>query len=314
VNFTGGTIDVQAGALDFTGGGKLGEPSFISSNGGGTARLNGGTLTLNDTTTVSTLTFLSGTVTGVGQFNVTGGLTWTGGTFSDVGGGAGAPAVQVQSTGTLTLNSTQDRTLSNRALVNLGTVNWLNGGRLFVSGGGAVLNDAQFNVQADMQILPGGGAPSLTNQGTITKSGGTGQSLLGIPLTNTVSGTVVANTGVFAFGSVDNSGQLTPAVAPSASPVAVPVNGNFLQRATGSLTLDITGANCATFDQLQVSGTATLAGTLTVATGGGCTNLSQARYVLIAAPQGVVGRFTTTSVPSGYIVGYDQTDVFISVS
>jgi hypothetical protein len=135
-------------------------------------------------------------------------------------------------------------------------------------------------------------------------------SSIGIPLNN--GGAVTARLGVFAFATVANNGQLTPDAVPSQAPTLINVSGDYgqaqTQAGTGTLTLDITGANCTNFDQLNVSGTATLGGALTVSTVSPCATPTQGKYVIIKAGT-INGAFKTVTVPPGYTLVQTATEV-----
>jgi hypothetical protein len=206
------------------------------------------------------------------------------------------------------LSGTLDRLLSHRGITNVGTINWANGGRLF-SGNSTISNTGTFNFAADTQIIDnGGGVSSLVNQtgGVIQKTAGSGVSGIGIPLNN--SGSVVANSGAFTFGSVSNSGQLTPSAAPGQAPTVVTVSQTYTQSAGASLTLDISGSTCTNFDQLSVSGNATLDGTLTVTAVAPCATPAQARYVILKAAS-ISGAFKTVTLPAGYLLQQTATEI-----
>ncbi|HQU41211.1 MAG TPA: LamG domain-containing protein, partial [Pirellulales bacterium] len=122
----------------------------------------------------------------------------------------------------------------------------------------------------DVQVY-NGTALSLTQvqsiytagEGSFTQSGGT----------TTLSGTVAAGTGSGAVGIQGGSligtgtvqGNLTNAANVSVSPGALAVTGSYTQTAAGALNVTIDGTQAATspgYGQLQVTGAATLAGTL----------------------------------------------------
>src|SRR5207249_293784 len=66
-------------------------------------------------------------------------------------------------------------------------------------------------------------------------------------------------------GPVTGSGQISPG---GSGPGRFTVNGNFALTSGGSLAADLNGTTAATFyDQLRVSGTVTLGGTLTLSVG-----------------------------------------------
>ena len=98
-------------------------------------------------------------------------------------------------------------------------------------------------------------------------------------------------------GNVANSGTLSPGInSPGLATGVLGVNNNFVQTATGVLVIQL--ASPTSFDQLLVSGTATLAGTLQVDTLNGFNPLGLSFPVLIAngGITGTFGTFTGTAV------------------
>ena len=157
-----------------------------------------------------------------------------------------------------------------------------------------------FDFQVDSQIddYPGG-APVLNNEGTIRKSAGPGTYLVsGVELNNN-SGLVDAQSGTLRFddiytqtsgetrlaggatlrssktvdiqggtltgtGTVDGNVANAGTTSPGASPGTLTIDGDYTQTAGGNLAIEIAGNTAGTFDVLAVTGTASLAGTVTV--------------------------------------------------
>ncbi|HWE37858.1 MAG TPA: hypothetical protein VG406_14915 [Isosphaeraceae bacterium] len=138
----------------------------------------------------------------------------------------------------------------------------LNGGTLVV---GAVV--ASFVGPAPASL----GAEALFDQGsTLTSTGGT------------VTGVLLENAGL-----VEPMGTLA-------------VSGNYQQDATGVLSMTVGGTTPGTgYDQLTAGGTATLGGTLDVATTGGFVPSPGDAFVLVQSTGGDSGQFTTTSLDAG---------------
>jgi outer membrane autotransporter protein len=63
-------------------------------------------------------------------------------------------------------------------------------------------------------------------------------------------------------GNVSNAGQVNPGGVGAAG--LLTINGNYTQTSTGGLSIDLGGTQAGKYDQLVVTGTATLAGTLNV--------------------------------------------------
>jgi hypothetical protein len=128
------------------------------------------------------------------------------------------------------------------------------------------------------------GLSNATNSGTVTLAYGTS---LGAGSYSQTAGSIVLNGATINGGSLGinwgslsgsgtinasltNGGQLIPGGAGVAATLTV--NGNYTQTATGTLEIDIGGTTAGSqYDQLSVSGTATLGGTLNVATIGSFT-------------------------------------------
>lgn len=113
----------------------------------------------------------------------------------------------------------------------------------------------------------------------------------------------------------NNNGDLNP----GASPGILNLNSNFDQPASGSLTIELAGTTPgATHDQLAVTGTATLAGTLNITLLDGFQpTLGQSFTILTAAA--VSGQFTTVNIDAGgagthFTVAYDATTVRLTAS
>jgi len=166
-----------------------------------------------------------GTLKGPGDLTVTGRFTWTDGTLA--GGG------QVTALGGLNLDGPLAKVLSDATLNNGGYATWYGTGDLYVVSGG-VLNN-----------LPGATFGSPGNGNTIYLKEGI---LSGF-------GTVNAN--------IINGGQVSPGDAASTATLAI--NGFYTQTSTGTLIARIRGIIPGIeFDQVTVSGSAALDGTLNV--------------------------------------------------
>lgn len=118
------------------------------------------------------------------------------------------------------------------------------------------------------------------------------------------------------LGTVLNDGN----VAPGASAGALAVAGDYVQ-VSGTLTVEIGGTGAGThYDQLVVSNSAALAGTLDVSLIGGFVPVSGNSFTIIAAAGGVSGAFGTTNLPAvgtpglGWTVDYLASSVVLSVT
>jgi hypothetical protein len=232
----GGTT---AGFLSFSGDQVLG--------GGGTVVFGG-----SDS---NTLSIGSGTLTIGPKVTVQGGHGNLSGTFLNqgmIGAGAG---------GALNLNGTGWSNAGTLAALNGGTLNLAGSSSsagTFTVGAGSTLNfssgthtlTADSSVSGDGNVLFSGGTTFV--DGTLAATGG-----ISIQQSGTLSGTGTLT------GVVLNAGQINPGRIGSAG--ILTIIGNYTQTTTGVLTIEIGGLNPGDqFDQLSVSGLATLNGTLNV--------------------------------------------------
>jgi hypothetical protein len=281
---TAGTLQLSGGSL-LTGSGTL--PANLSND----ALVQPNTAT--DALVITGDYAQTGAVTGQGTLSVNGLLTWTGGTL----GGRGT----VNANGGLALSGAADKTLDGRTLNLAGTSTWSDAGNLVLANNALLTNRATgvFTIQND-QTLSGGG--SFNNLGTLAKSSGAaGTTTIGVAFSNT-GGTVDVQSGALSVagdytqsggatvvragatlaagglvnllggtlsgsgtvnGDVRNAGQVAPGTDGTAG--ALTINGNYTQTAAGVLTIAIGGRTAgAEYDQLVVSGSVSLDGTLTV--------------------------------------------------
>jgi uncharacterized repeat protein (TIGR01451 family) len=204
--------------------------------------------------------------------------------------------------------NTTNPTLDGRIISDNGTITYNSVSMpLFVNNGGGFTTSASGNflIQTNVAIQTTAGASTFVNQGTFSKVAGTGTTNLDFSFNNQgnvdlLSGTVDFKGGytqstapahtflgggnlTSSFGalninagllkgsgnigtSVNNSGTLDPGVGPTTG--IINVTGNYTQTAGGTLHIDLGGAAMGQFDQLNVTGTANLAGNLNVANAG----------------------------------------------
>jgi len=182
-------------------------------------------------------------------------------------------------------------------LRNTGLATLSNGGNLILDAHASFENAGQFDILADIDIQSVGAGTRITNTNTFAKSGGTGLAEVGPAFenrwivevdrgtlaflggftqtdggiildggdvqTNTPldlsRGMLVGNGSV--IGSVDSGGQ----VRPGRSVGALTITGDYTQHADGALIVELGGsAACGAHDVLQVSGAASLSGTLEI--------------------------------------------------
>jgi hypothetical protein len=244
-NNTGGTIDLQSGALALSGGGTDTGGVFNSATGtllsfSGTGRAMSGIFTGSGQGAVEINTGITVGSAGATVNFGSGLLQWRGG---DLNAMAGA----FSNVGTMTLVGTGNRKLFG-FLNNAGTIIHSSTGNLLLENDGSQigstltnLEGAIYDFQGDGNIINGSGdngSPHLVrNLGTIRKSAGIGTSQI-TPFTVVNDGTIDVGAGTVRLGGRSVSGT----------------NGTFL--ATIGAVLDLTGgASASYFGSFQGSGT-----------------------------------------------------------
>jgi hypothetical protein len=158
----------------------------------------GGTLTLNLTGTSSVeLTGPSGTggasIGGQGSTTNLGNFSWT----------QGAVAGNLRNeSNTFTISGLDSHYITGGQLTNAGTITHSDS-ELNINLSGAVVNEsgALYDITGDGDILAGAVTDTVTNAGTLRKSGGSGTSIINAPFTNT--GTLAVDSGKFLFAGLD---------------------------------------------------------------------------------------------------------------
>jgi hypothetical protein len=253
---------LDAGApISFTAG-----PLTISGTATFAADLNisqSGALTLDGTSSMTTLEFSAGTLGGSGALTISGLMTWSGGTLSGsatttANGGMALSGEPFQSTGTVN---------------NTGIATWT--GSAYLMENGAVFNNqsgATWNHEADTLIeFNGGNTPTFNNAGTFEKTMGTSSTGGGIysqVLFNN-TGSVAANSGILL---VNDNGTCSGTCGGSWSVAS----GDTLQLGsgtTGALSGAISGAGTVVF----TTGTVNYTGTYNV-TGGTQATIGTANF------------------------------------
>ncbi len=334
LNFNGGTHDVTlaggksisgAGTIGYTGGATTTIDGAGTYNVTGTSNVTGGTVNLNLASGAGNWTQSGGTLSGSGTVTVPSGksYTWSGGGMSGTGSTVIAAGAALTIGGGVGLS---------RAVTVNGTGNWT-AGRIDTSGAAAINNNGTFTTTTDNGIENFGGSQAFNNAGTFTKSTATGNSYSNIPFNNT--GTFNASSGNFAFaaftqtagtailnggsisttttlniqgGTLKGTGTITGnvsnggTVAPGLSPGILNVVGNYSQTAAGTLAIELSGTTVGTqYDQLNVTGTVALAGTLAVTPG--FTPAEGDTFTILAND--------ATDAISGFFTGLPETAVVI---
>jgi hypothetical protein len=181
-NLSGATL-VSGGAVDF--------PSDATLTSlGGALTISGGSIDLSsgESLSVSSLTMSGGTLTGDDTITVSTSLNWSGGTMSGFG------VTNLAATGTMAASGSGTPTLDTRTFNNAGTVNWNSTGYFYLT------NNAVFNNQSGANF-------NVQSAGTYAIYGSTGtfNNLSGATFTKSSSG----NTGIYNLTAFNNTGTLT---------------------------------------------------------------------------------------------------------
>ena len=281
---------------------------------------------------------IAGTVTGAPdgnvQFNGTtavlnaapGGTLNFGGTGFQWGGGILESADPLTNAGLIVIVGSLlgDPQIENgTTLINQGTVTWT-GDRLHVDGGSVIQNEGLIEVQADLSMDSDGGGV-FANTGTFRKSAGAG-SFVFLPNTtvdNLAGGVIDAAGGRIEFDgtSFNRDGATVQGIdrvdvlqgtftnegifAPGASPGILEYFGNYdMTAASTVLAVEFAGLTLETeYDQLDVSGTATLGGSLDDTLLDGFFPGVGNTFVILTADGGVTGAFTNTSTDDRVYIG-----------
>jgi hypothetical protein len=260
-------------------------------NGNGLFEIAGATVSIPDMVSVPNLELDSGVLTGAGALTITLSFTWNGGTMSGTG------STNLAAGSVFTISGAADKVLDGWTLNLSGTTTWSDSGNLVLADNAVINNGsgALFVIVNDQSIQ---GSGSFHNAGTLIKTTGTATTTFatGIAFSNN-GGTVSVQSGTLSFagdytqnsgatilaaeatlaaggtvnildgmlsgsgtivGNVVNSGQLNPVGI-------LTIHGNYTQTARGTLNIEIGGTTAGIdFDQLVVTGLATLDGTLNI--------------------------------------------------
>jgi uncharacterized repeat protein (TIGR01451 family) len=289
-----------------------------------------GGVTFNSASVIQTsaLEMRSGSIGGSAAIHITGGSSfdssWQAGTIS------GSGAFTIGSGALFDINaSSAPVALNGRTLTNSGTIRYTSAtNTLTFLNGASIANGGLFDIQSDTAIASGVGTNTVTNSGTFKKTVATGPTSFGPAFTNSntvslISGTIdftggftqTAGSTVLGGGAMGGSvalnggslsgngtitGNVTNAasVLPGASPGVISIIGNYTQTSTGGVSFDLSGTTPATqHDQLIVTGTAALGGTLNVVLFGGYVpNDGDVFDVLTFASK--TGDFATKNLPT----------------
>jgi RHS repeat-associated protein len=288
---------VLEGGITFRGPTVIAE-GFTSSNG--TLKVTAGSLTIGSgyTAKVTNLT-ASSTIGGAGTIEVSGSLTWTGGTMS----GTGSTVVSSGATGSISGGVTQ----TERTLVNNGTLTF-SANFITMRSGATLENAGTFNANSEgAGIGPEGTgtAPKIINTGTFQKTQGTGETKIETNFENRA--TLKTTTGTLGFlrststvtlvngsvleGGIAFRGQVVTAQGFTSSSGTLTVSAGSLS-IEGGYTAKISSLNLTSTGTLKGAGTAEVSASLTW-TGGTMSGIGST-VVSSAATGSISGGVTQT--------------------
>ncbi|MCB9337776.1 MAG: hypothetical protein H6577_06590 [Lewinellaceae bacterium] len=273
-------------------------------------------LNINTPQTFDSLAMSGGTITLNAALSIANGMTWSGGTISSTN------PTTIPVGGTLTMSGSP--ILSNTNLTLNGGGTWTNASCTLQNNASITIPTAKtltINNTTNRTLTNGsGGGGTLTNNGTLVKTGSAifsinspytaasgsftdiQQGTLDFNNTFDNSGTVKGN------GSIDLSGATVSSsgtFSPGASPGTLTIVGNYTNSVL-DIEIEESGGNVA-FDQLIVTGTATLGGTLNVTETG---NVVTGTWVILTAAN-ITGTFSTVNLPACYSIEYSGDSVIL---
>lgn len=233
-------------------------------------------------------------------------------------------------------------TISGKTIINPITVNWLSG-NITLADGAEFHNSGTFNAKNAASVpnttMTGGINERFVNTGNFIKDTAGTTTTMDIPFTNDGTVDVIAGSLIFQQG-MDNGenvvidlggGTLNPGetlnlesgdsligsgtlaatlvssgtVSPGDSPGNITVQGDYTQQSAGVLEIQLGGTTAGTeYDQLTVTGTATMAGTLNMSLIDGF--IPQVGDSFTVLPYGSrSGGFNALNLPDGYRWGID---------
>jgi len=155
----------------------------------------------------------------------------------------------------MVISGSGNKFLDARTLNLQSTATW-NGGGLGMQNGAIINNSGSFDMQGDLTLFLNGGAPSINNSGTFTKSSGTGTGTISVAFNNTGTFQIASGT-LNVPGGFTNQNLIAIGKAGRLN-----VQGAFSQNATATIRLDIAGTAAGTFGRVTATGAATINGTL----------------------------------------------------
>lgn len=301
----------------FTVAGLEGTTGILNLNGAGVT----GTLNTAGTSTYDGVIAGAGAWTkqGTGTFNLGGNNTFTGplningGILNANGGNAIADTVAVTVNTGATLGLGSSETIGSLA----GAGNVTLGGNT-LSAGGNNTSTTFSGVMSGTGAYTKNGTGTNTLTGVNTYTGTTTVNAGALVLNGSVVGDLIVNASGFLGGSGTIGGNLfnNGFINPGNSPGILNITGNFIQGAGGTLLMEVNGITPGQFDQLNITGTANLNGTLQLITTGVVTLEGGDSIPIILAAGGINGQFAnvlgTAALGADLIYTANQVTVAIS--
>jgi len=312
-----GSIDAQVGTLQLSGSNTFNAGTVFS--GAGSVVVNSAS-TFNGSFQATNLQLVTGaSVNLTGNNAVLGGqVGWSGGNLS--GGWTIASGATLTGLGS---SATANKAIGGAGtlLTNNGTVALNSATGISLRDGGAIVNNGLLDFQGNAGMSYGSGsAVSLTNNGRLQKSGGTGTTTIGgsagaftfvnhgvvdvqvgtLRLTDALTndGTLTGNATLQVSGGLTNRGSIAPG---SFGVGTLSLTGGTLTQEAGAVfAVDLT--SLVSHDLLNVTGTALLGGTLALHCLGACSYAVGDTFTILDASTALVGSFASVSL-SGFASG-----------
>src|SRR5580658_602797 len=252
-------------------------PSSAGLTNTGTIKVSAGDTMEIGTSAGGALTNFSGTTLTGGTYNVTGTLE-----FGASGTTIATNAANITLTGSGEMKDFGGNNILAGFNNNASTgVFKLATGAALTTTGGSFTNSGLFTVSAGTTFTVGGSSFNFTQAaGTTTVSGTLTSSTLG---TLDVNGGSLFGGGTLGYNVVDAGGVLSPGTS-VATTGKLTVADTYTEDSTGALDIQINGATAGTkYDQLKVTGTATLGGTLNISLASNFTPAMSATFTILTA-------------------------------
>ena len=291
-------------AVLVNGGGLAG--SFAASTGTGISFAANGSNSISTATIGSDLTFNGGAYAQVYGANSESGTIHMAGTANGIQLRDGNATLTIASGGKLQGYGAVFQTFGGATLANEGTIAADSVGKTLALNNSVIANAGEVAVSAAATLSVGG---SLTQTAGHTAVDGT----LSLAQTFALQGGSLTGSGSI-VGSVDNSGG---SVGPGDSPGLLSITGSYNQQAGGLFDVELGGSMAGlNYDQLDVTGAATLAGSIDVGLVNGFRpNVGdQFDVMLRGSGSGTFANLLTSTPGLAYTVDYEATRVIVTIT